>query len=87
LTSEVYGVIDSWLGAIRYPNLIVWGLGFIRYNDEITKRPECIRAVRGPRTLNKLRDAGYTHPIAVGDPAMMIPLLYTPKPKQKRLSA
>lgn len=85
LTSEIYGVIGSWLGNIRHPNLIVWGLGFIHHNGEITKRPKCIRAVRGPRTLNKLRDAGYTQPIAVCDPALMIPLLYTPKPKANKI--
>jgi hypothetical protein len=84
-TSEIYGVIGSWLGDIRYPNLVVWGLGFIRHDGEITKHPKCIKAVRGPRTLQKLRDAGYATPTAVGDPALMIPLLYTPKAKSKKV--
>lgn len=85
LTSEIHGVIGSWLGGNRYPNLIVWGLGFIRHNDRITKWPKCIRAVRGPRTLSKLREEGYAQPVAVGDPALLIPLLYSPKPKAKKI--
>lgn len=81
--SEIYGVIGSWLGNIRYPNLVVWGLGFIKHDDAINNPPKRINAVRGFRTLTKLREAGHAEPLPVGDPALLIPLLYAPRPRAR----
>jgi len=83
--SEIYGVIGSWLAFNRHPNLVAWGLGFIRSSDKITTSPKRICAVRGPKTLMKLRQAGYkVDDVAVGDPALLIPLLFTPKQARKK---
>lgn len=76
---EIYGVIGSWLGNIWKPNLTVWGLGFISHDAVISRQPKRIAAVRGPMTKDKLANQGYSIDVPVGDPAILVALLYEPK--------
>lgn len=84
LSRDVYGVIGSWLASTRYSNLVVWGLGFLRHSDKLTANSQRICAVRGPKSLLKVRNSGYTDSVAVGDPALLIPLLHKLKPAEQK---
>lgn len=60
---------------------IVWGSGILRSNEVINAKPQCL-AVRGPITRQKLLDQSVSCPEIYGDPAMLFPLIYTPKVDQ-----
>lgn len=69
---------------------VVWGTG-IHFIEDIIKvandknsRLLDIRAVRGPLTKRALEMAGYICPNIFGDPAILMPLIYTPKVTQKK---
>ena len=63
---------------------VVWGSGV--HNDALRKniyrwrkiRKLDIRAVRGPKTADVLRKAGYACPNVYGDPAILMPFIYMP---------
>jgi len=61
---------------------VVYGSGFLF--DHVAERfakkrlKLDIRAVRGPLTAAKLKEIGYTVPEVYGDPAILLPLFYTP---------
>ena len=59
---------------ISNPNTIVWGTGIV---DEkgIIKGGD-FKAVRGFKTIKRLRSLGYKVPDIVGDPALLLPLIY-----------
>jgi len=56
---------------------IVWGSGIIDSKHNINNSD--FRAVRGPRTQNRLKELGYNVPEAIGDPAMLLPIIYNRK--------
>ena len=57
-------------------NCIVWGAGISSIDVMVNKKCE-IRAVRGPLTIERLKVLDInTSNIAVGDPALLMPLLY-----------
>jgi len=61
---------------------IVWGSG-INYPQRKIKN-STFKAVRGPLTLNLLKDCGIsTKGIVLGDPALLLPLIYVPKAERK----
>lgn len=63
-----------------YQNAVVWGSGLLCRPQIMLYRPELdIRAVRGPRTRDILLKYGYECPQIYGDPAILMPLLYTPQ--------
>jgi pyruvyltransferase len=64
---------------------VVWGSG-INYPEKKVKQAE-FRAVRGPLTLKLLRECRLsTDGVVIGDPALLLPLIYTPKsPKRYNL--
>ncbi len=75
----VYWVIGSSLGRIRNCNAVVWGAGFLNADDNIAVKPRAVYAVRGFRSADKLKQLGLIHhDIPVGDPALLMPLLYKP---------
>jgi hypothetical protein len=61
---------------------IVWGSG-ISNPDDLIKEAD-FKAVRGPLTLLQLKKSGIeTKNIALGDPALLLPVIYIPKIKKK----
>lgn len=56
----------------------VWGSGINGKIDaaKFTARTLDIRAVRGPKTAQVLRDRGFTVPDVFGDPALLVPRLF-----------
>lgn len=62
----------------------VWGSGLLLESFRGPVKPMFkrldIRAVRGPRTARMLRDRGYKCPEVYGDPAILMPLIYQPRP-------
>lgn len=62
-------------------NTIVWGSGIIKKQDNI--KGGIFKAVRGQMTINRLRQLNMVAPIIVGDPAILLPLIYKPQIKKK----
>lgn len=63
-------------------NAVVYGSGFLfdyvaeRFGQKKLKLD--VRAVRGPLTRAKLEEIGYVVPKVYGDPAILLPIFYTP---------
>jgi hypothetical protein len=73
----------SILGIASRPETVVWGSGIIKNNCEIVTDARYL-AVRGPRTLNKLKLAGVdTTDIAIGDPMLLFSKFFTPTSTKK----
>ena len=64
-------------------NAIVWGSGFISEDVSLKQKPKKILAVRGPRSRKKLLEMKIDCPEVFGDPALLIPLVYSPKIEKK----
>ena len=63
---------------------IVWGAGISHKNTKISRGAD-IRAVRGPRTIKRMKDLGIdTKGITIGDPAILLPKFYLPNTKQDK---
>ncbi len=77
-------VIGSILGT-DVSNSVIWGNGFAwKYSDtEIVKKPLEICAVRGKLTRIKFLEHGIDCPEVYGDPALLLPKFYNPKPIKK----
>ncbi len=73
----VYRIIGSGLSNIK-PNEAIWGMGFIDETSDVPDSPGPIYAVRGPKSRNRLIQAGIHCPEIYGDPAILYPLLYWP---------
>lgn len=57
-------------------NCIIWGSGFREYNSKTSCKN--IVAVRGYKTLNLLPPPINKDKIAIGDPALLLPLVFSP---------
>lgn len=64
-------------------NCTFWGSGLLR-SDDAPNPANRFLAVRGPLTQARLRACGVEPPRALGDPALLMPLIYQPKPAAKR---
>ncbi|MGC9418251.1 MAG: polysaccharide pyruvyl transferase family protein [Rhodovulum sp.] len=93
--ADVYPIpprpVHYWIGshlatACSDPNAVVWGAGFISADVPITGRPSEIHAVRGWLSNERLRKGGLPAPDVVGDVALLLPRLYTPKRTHERRS-
>ena len=59
---------------------IIWGAGaFQKTTKSLSTKPEAVQAVRGPLTRRYLLENGVDCPPVYGDPALLLPLIYTPK--------
>ena len=80
--------VGSIVGRGRFDSTI-WGSGILK--DDVEPRlikqafykKYDIRAVRGPITRKALMHAGYNCPEIYGDPAILMPLIYSPKVERK----
>lgn len=80
----IISAIGSVLHLIKKQNTIVWGSGLINENLVPSICPQKILAVRGPLTRKALLSQGYDCPEVYGDPALLLPYVYSPKKKQKK---
>lgn len=62
------------------PQSVVWGAGAIKGNCALSAVPKRVTAVRGPLTRDYLLQRGVPCPPVYGDPALLLPLIYTPAP-------
>ncbi len=69
-----------------YQNATVWGSGLRRGEQSYwwrRFRKLDLRCVRGPETRRVMMENGYSCPEIYGDPAILMPLIYTPNPGSK----
>lgn len=60
---------------------VVWGSGFREENSEFSGGE--ILSVRGKLSVDKIKRMGYSGNIPIGDPALLLPLVYNPTKKGK----
>ncbi|WP_312825291.1 polysaccharide pyruvyl transferase family protein [Epilithonimonas sp.] len=73
--------IGSVLQFNNYSNCTVWGSGTIAKRHAFKNAN--FLAVRGKYTQEKLKELGYTVPSIIGDPAVLLPMVYIPKLEKK----
>ncbi len=82
--------LGSLLGGRGDFDMTVWGSGLMRFSavKYICRRKVYqkldVRAVRGPVTGAALEDCGIACPKVYGDPAILMPLIYSPTPKERK---
>lgn len=79
-----YIVIGSTVAMLTNENSIIWGAGIIDETAEMRAIPKKILAVRGPKTREWLMQRGINCPEVYGDPALLLPRVYTPQKAVKR---
>ena len=69
-----------------YQDACIWGTGFAFELDNLRSKLHSskvrkldVRAVRGPKTRSQLLSLGHECPEIYGDPAIIMPLIYTPQ--------
>jgi len=72
--------IGSIIRQINCINCKVWGSGIIKRDDQI--KPALFYAVRGKYTQKRLRELNLPVPNVIGDPALLLPIVY---PVQKKV--
>ena len=73
--------IGSVLSHVNSASCKVWGSGIISKNDIIN--PAQFYAVRGKYTQNRMKELNLLVPDTIGDPALLLPLLYSIQKKNK----
>ena len=75
--------IGSIVEEFTTPNSIIWGSGAISGEKPINHKPAKVCAVRGKLTRKYLIDQGISCPEVYGDPALLLPAIYTPRVSKK----
>lgn len=78
---KYYVAIGSVIENIEGKNCYVWGAGLIN-RDGIIKNANYL-AVRGERTRSRIIELGFDPPLAIGDPALLLPIICKPSPIKK----
>lgn len=78
-----YSVIGSLLPWWINSNTEMWGSGISDVNNLFAKKPKHVYAVRGPRTRKELLKNGIDCPAVYGDPALLLPIIYSPTDVRK----
>ncbi len=75
----------------NYQDATIWGSGCLmnpskraRFFQKLSQRHLDIRAVRGPLTREVLLELGHDCPERYGDPAILMPIIYSPEVEKKR---
>lgn len=76
---EAYSLIGSILSFYGLDNKIIYGTGLMNPESSVVGKPRKIISVRGPKTREYLIGRGYDCPESYGDPALMLPLFYSPQ--------
>lgn len=79
----VYAVIGSVLNNLAVKQCEIWGSGFISEDGFFSIKPNKVHAVRGPLTRSLVLNQGIDCPEVYGDPALILPLLYSPHIEKK----
>lgn len=78
-----YMVIGSSLTLLCNDRTVVWGAGVIDPTQELPARPIKVLAVRGPLTRDYLLQRNIACPEIYGDPALLLPRYYRPRPQKR----
>lgn len=86
-TRHLYGIGSIIQGGMQ--NATIWGSGLHSKFEDVDRwtkffRKLDIRLVRGPKTRQELLKNGFKCPKLYGDPAIIMPMIYTPIAKEKK---
>ena len=79
VSGPVYACCGSIIQYLDVP-CTIWGAGFIAEDSNLKTIPSSVRAVRGPRTRDKLLSLNVQCPEVYGDPGLLMPRIYDLKP-------
>lgn len=73
---KVLVAIGSVMQYVKAKNITVWGAGIIEKNTNFNNA--IFKAVRGKYSQERIKQLNFEAPEVVGDPALLLPLIYTP---------
>lgn len=83
LNKDKYMCIGSVITMFDLSNTIIWGTGVLSSQFSIVGKPKKVCAVRGPLTRQYLIERGIVCPEVYGDPALLLPRIYSPTVAKK----
>lgn len=81
ITTKYIISVGSIIQTYSSSRAIVWGSGIINRNVEINKSD--FLAVRGEYTRKRIEELGFKPPKVMGDPALLLPLIFNPVVQKK----
>lgn len=83
LNKDKFMCIGSVITMFDLSNTIVWGTGVLSSQFSLIGKPKKVYAVRGPLTRQYLIERGIDCPEVYGDPALLLPRIYSPTVEKK----
>ena len=83
LNKDKFMCIGSVITMFDLSNTIVWGTGVLSSQFSLIGKPKKVYAVRGPLTRQCLIERGIDCPEVYGDPALLLPRIYSPTVEKK----